>query len=142
MKVRDCMTPTAVSVTADDSAVTAARLMARRNVGSLPVRGAGGRLMGIVTDRDLVLRCMATGEDPNHVPVGRVMTSRVAVADPEESLFTAAERMAQEQVRRLPVVEHGRLVGMVSLADVSRLEDYSMEAAQCLTEISQNVKKW
>ena len=98
--------------------------------------------MGIVTDRDLVLRCVASGEDPSHVPVGRVMTSRVAVADPEESVFTAAERMAQEQVRRLPVVERGRLVGMVSLADVSRLEDYSMEAAQCLTEISQNVKKW
>ena len=142
MKVRDCMTPGAICVTADDSVTTAARLMARRNVGSLPVRGAGGRIVGIVTDRDLVLRCVASGEDPGHVPVGRIMTSRVAVADPDESLFSVAERMAQQQVRRLPVVEQGRLVGMVSLADVCRLEDYSMEAAQCLTEISQNVKKW
>ena len=69
------------------------------------------------------------------------MTSRVAVAGPDESVFTAAERMAREQVRRLPVVENGRLLGMVTLADLSRREDYAMEAAAALTEISRNVKK-
>ena len=142
MKVKDCMTSAAISVSADDSVTAAARLMARHNVGSLPVRGRGGRLLGIVTDRDLVLRCMAAGENPASVPVGRVMTSRVAVTKPSESIFDAAERMAREQVRRLPVVEEGRLVGMISLADVSRQEDYSMEAALALTEISSNVKKW
>lgn len=141
MKVKDCMTPTAVTVSADESAAAAARIMARSNVGSLPVRGRGGRLCGIITDRDLVLRCMAAGEDPRHVPVGRLMTTRLAVASPEESVFTAAERMAREQVRRLPVVRDGRLLGMVSLADLSRREDYAMEAAAALTEISSNVKK-
>ena len=141
MKVRQCMTSGAVTLSGDESAGAAARLMARSNVGALPVLGRGGRLIGIVTDRDLVLRCMASGQDANHVPVGSIMTSRVAVADPEESIFEASERMATEQVRRLPVVEDGRLVGMVSLADVSRLEDYSMEAAEALTEISRNVKR-
>jgi len=141
MKVKDCMTPTAVTVSEDESAAAAARIMARSNVGSLPVRGRGGRLCGIVTDRDLVLRCMAAGEDPRRVPVGRLMTTRLAVAKPTDSVFAAAERMAREQVRRLPVVEDGRLLGMVSLADISRREDYAMEAAAALTEISGNVKK-
>ena len=70
------------------------------------------------------------------------MTGAVVSASPDMDTGAAAHLMGRKQVRRLPVVEHGRLVGMVSLADVSRLEDYSMEAAQCLTEISQNVKKW
>ena len=141
MKVRDFMTPAAISITADESAAAAARIMARNNVGALPVRGPGGRLCGIVTDRDLVLRCLASGEAPGCVPVGRIMTSKVAFTTPEESIFTAAEKMGKEQVRRLPVVSDGRLVGMVSLSDVSRKEDFAMEAAAALTEISRNVKK-
>ena len=142
MKVRQCMTTGIISVSEDESAATAARLMARHNVGALPVRMANGHLAGIVTDRDLVLRCMASGEKAEHMPVSRIMTSRVAVAAPEDNIINAAEKMAKEQVRRLPVVENGRLVGMVSLADVSRREDYSMEAAAALTEISRNVKRW
>ena len=141
LKVRDCMTNEVISISEDESAASAARIMARHNVGSLPVRGRGGRLSGIVTDRDLVLRCVASGEQPEHTPVCRIMTTRVAVAEPGDTVFLAAEKMAQEQVRRLPVVENGRLVGMVSLADVSRREDYSMEAAVALTEISRNVKR-
>lgn len=142
MKVKECMTRDTITVTEDESAAAAARIMARHNVGALPVRGPQGSLRGIVTDRDLVLRCVAAGEDPALVPVGKIMTSRLATASPEESVFTAAERMAREQVRRLPVVENGRLVGLVSLGDVSRQQDYSMEAAAALTEISSNVKKW
>lgn len=141
LKVRDCMTRDIVSLSEDESAAAAARMMARYNVGALPVRGRGGHLRGIVTDRDLVLRCVASGETASSVPVGRIMTSRVVAVDPSDSVLRAAEIMAQEQVRRLPVVENGRLVGMVSLADVSRREDYSMEAAVALTEISRNVKR-
>lgn len=141
LKVRDCMTRDIISIGEDESAATAARIMARHNVGSLPVRGRGGRLTGMVTDRDLVLRCLACGQSAEHTPIGQVMTTRVVSAAPDDNLFSAAERMAQEQVRRLPVVEGGRLVGMLTLADVSRREDYSMEAAAALTEISRNVKK-
>ena len=141
LKVRDCMTRDIITVGEDESAAAAARMMARHNVGALPVRGRGGKLSGMVTDRDIVLRCVASGEAAEHTPVARVMTARVVSAAPDDNLFSAAERMATEQVRRLPVVEGGRLVGMVSLADVSRREDYSMEAAAALTEISRNVKK-
>ena len=142
MKVKACMTPSPVSVTADSSVATAARVMARNNVGALPVRGPGGKLCGMVTDRDLILRCVASGEDPASVPVGRVMTTRLVTASPEEDLVTVSQRMAKQQLRRLPVVENGNLVGMVSLADLSRQQDFAMEAAEALTEITRNVKKW
>lgn len=142
MKVKACMTPSPVSVTADSSVATAARVMARNNVGALPVRGPGGKLCGMVTDRDLILRCVASGEDPASVPVGRVMTTKLVTASPEEDLFTVSQRMAKQQLRRLPVVENGNLVGLVSLADLSRQQDFAMEAAEALTEITRNVKKW
>ena len=142
MKVKACMTPSPVSVTADSSVATAARVMARNHVGALPVRGPGGKLCGMVTDRDLILRCVASGEDPASVPVGRVMTTRLVTASPEEDLVTVSQRMAKQQLRRLPVVENGNLVGMVSLADLSRQQDFAMEAAEALTEITRNVKKW
>ncbi|MBQ7566902.1 MAG: CBS domain-containing protein [Oscillospiraceae bacterium] len=140
MKVRDCMTDTAVSVAAEESAAVAARVMARHNVGSLPVRGRGGKLVGIVTDRDLALRVIASGEDAATLSVGSAMTSHVASVSPDDELSDAAALMAREQVRRLPVVENGRLRGMLSLADLTR-SGYATEAAQALCEISSNVKK-
>lgn len=141
MKVKDRMTRDAVAVAAEESAAVAARLMARCNVGSLPVCGEDGRLVGMVTDRDLVLRCMAMDEDPATFPVSQVMTARVAAVSPEDELAEAAVLMAREQVRRLPVTENGRLAGIVTLSDLGRGGDYAMEAAQCLGEISKNIKK-
>ena len=140
MKVRDCMTDAAVSVGAGESASYAARLMARYNVGCLPVQAAG-RLQGIVTDRDLVVRCMAAEREASRLPVGQIMTCRVSSVKPEDDVLRAAQLMAREQIRRLPVVQGGKLVGMISLADISAEADYSMEAADCLCEISKNVKR-
>lgn len=138
LKVRDRMSDGAVSVTAEESVAVAARIMSRHNVGSLPVRGVGGGLIGIVTDRDLVIRALAAGEDPATLPVGRVMTAKVASVSPEDSLRRAAGLMAKEQVRRLPVVEDGKLRGILSLADLSA-GGSDREAASALTEISRNV---
>ena len=75
MKIRDCMTAHVVCVGAEEPAETAARLMARYNLGLLPVRGADGRMCGVVTDRDLVLRCMAAGQEAGKLPVARAMNS-------------------------------------------------------------------
>ena len=76
MKIRDCMTAHVVCVGAGEPAETAARLMARYNLGLLPVRGADGRMCGVVTDRDLVLRCMAAGQEAGKLPVARAMSNR------------------------------------------------------------------
>lgn len=141
MRVKDCMTKLVVSISAAEPACVAARMMARYNIGALPVHGSGGRLEGIVTDRDIVLRCIAAGKSPKSVRVHELMTGRVATAAPDTDVSAAAGIMASEQVRRLPVVEQGRLVGMVSLADISRRPDYMMEAAETLEDICAGVRR-
>ena len=140
MKVKDCMNPRAVAVGAFEPVAVAARVMARQNVGMLPVRDASGRLVGVVTDRDIAVRCVAAGQDAARLRVQRVMSTRPVSVTPETDVCAAAALLAREQVRRLPVVENGRLCGMVSLADLARSADYSMEAAECLEKICTNVR--
>ena len=141
MQIRDCMNTHVIAVTPEESAAVAARLMARHNIGALPVKARDGSLCGIVTDRDLVLRCMALERTPAETSVARVMTTRVSSIAPTATLAQAADRMSREQVRRLPVVEGRRLVGMVTLGDLSHRDDYAMEAAEALSEITANIKR-
>ena len=140
MKVKDCMNTNVIAVSPQESVSVAARLMARHNVGALPVREKDGSLCGIVTDRDMILRCVALDRRPEETSVSRVMTDRVMSVPPTATMEQAAAYMAKEQVRRLPVVEGRRLVGMVSLGDLSRQEETVMEAAEALCEITANVK--
>jgi CBS domain-containing protein len=118
-RVSDAMTPSPISVESSADAVEAARLLAAENVGSLPVVDAG-ELVGMVTDRDLVLMVLAKDMDPHKVTVADVCTSDPVVATADEALDEALERMASAQVRRLPVVTDGRLVGILAQADVAR----------------------
>lgn len=140
MRVKDCMTKQVISVGAGEPVSVAARLMARYNLGALPVRGADGQLEGMLTDRDIVLRCIAAERSPKAVRVREVMTRSVAAAAPDTDAAAAAGIMAARQVRRLPVTEEGRLVGMVSLADLSRRPDYMMEAAEALEDICAGIR--
>ena len=141
MLVKEVMNPGLVSISPEESAALAARLLTRHNLGALPVCGPGGRLEGVLTDRDIVTRCVAAGEDPAAVPVERIMTRGPVCASPEEEALAALAKMARRQVRRLPVVSQGRVVGMVSLGDLSRRRgDCGMEAAAALAEISGGVR--
>lgn len=140
MRVKDCMTKQVISVGAGEPVSVAARLMARYNLGALPVRGTDGQLEGMLTDRDIVLRCIAAERSPKAVRVREVMTRSVAAAAPDTDAAAAAGIMAARQVRRLPVTEEGRVVGMVSLADLSRRPDYMMEAAEALEDICAGVR--
>lgn len=141
MRVKDCMTKQVISVGAGEPVSVAARLMARYNLGALPVRGRDGQLEGMLTDRDIVLRCIAAERSPKAVRVREVMTRSVAAAAPDTDAAAAAGIMAARQVRRLPVTEEGRVVGMVSLADLSRRPDYMMEAAEALEDICAGVRR-
>lgn len=98
-----------------------------------------GRLQGIVTDRDIITRCVATNQDPKRVPVRDIMSRELHTVEPGEDVQAAARRMAACQVRRLPVVEDGQVKGMVSLGDLATSRRCEMEAAQALREISENV---
>ena len=93
----------------------------------------------MVTDRDIVLRCVAAEEDPAQTMVRDIMTRSCTAVSPHADCRQAARLMSKQQVRRLPVVEEGRLVGMLSLADLARSHRYDMEAAQALSEISENI---
>lgn len=141
MQVRDLMNPSVVSIAPGESAALAARLLSRHNLGALPVCGEDGGLRGIVTDRDIVLRCVAAEEDPGKTQVKDIMTRNCAVVSPEDDAREAARLMAEKQVRRLPVLEGNSVVGMVSLGDLARSHRCDMEAGKALSEISDNVKK-
>lgn len=139
MKVRDVMTQQVYSINANETVDAAARTLTHYNIGVLPVRGSDGSLQGVVTDRDLVIRCMATGRQPEKTRVQDVMTGKVQTVDPDMELPVAAHLMGRLQVRRLPVVKEGRLCGMVSLGDLAKREDSIMDAADALSDISENL---
>ena len=139
MKLREIMTHPVVRINPEESVAVAARTLARYNVGLLPVCGGDGRLCGVVTDRDLVTRCIASGRQPASTAVREVMTKGVIAARPDMEASAAASLMGRQQIRRLPVVENGRICGMVSLADLANREESAIDAADALTEISNNV---
>ena len=116
------MTPAPTTIEAGEDVVEAARLMAVQDVGSLPVVD-NGELVGIVTDRDLAVQVLAKDLDPHKTTVASVCSENPVVVGPEDSLDDALQRMAREQVRRLPVVEEHRIVGILAQADVSRAAD-------------------
>ena len=139
MKIRDVMTKDVIKVAPEESVEVAARTLAQHNIGILPVCDHRGKVCGLVTDRDLVTRCIAANRAPNDTPVSDVMTRQVTWADPEMQLNVAAGIMGRVQVRRLPVVENGVLCGMVSLGDLARRKETVMEAAGALSDISDNL---
>lgn len=141
MQVRDLMNQSVVSIDPSESAALAARLLARHNLGSLPVCGEDGGLRGIVTDRDIVLRCVAAEEDPAQTQVKDIMTRNCAVVSPDDDAREATRLMAAKQVRRLPVLENDKVVGMVSLGDLAKSHRFDMEASKALSEISEPVQK-
>jgi CBS domain-containing protein len=116
--VSDLMTQNPRAVRPDDSVVEAARLMRDENVGSLPLVD-GDRLIGMVTDRDIALRVVAEGRDPGSVSVQEIASRNPVAAESATDLDDALRLMARHQVRRLPVTEEGRLVGIISQADVA-----------------------
>ena len=141
MRVRDLMSKSVVTIAPEESAALAARLLSRHELGALPVCAADGTLAGIVTDRDIVTRCVAAGEEPGRVPVRDIMSPAPSVITPETPVSAAARLMAQRQVRRLPVVEQGQVVGMRSLGDLARSRRTDTEAAEALSDISASLRR-
>ena len=139
MKVQEVMTQTVVRISPEESAAVAARTLTHYNIGALPVCGGDGRLCGVLTDRDIVTRCLAAGQQPEKTLVRSIMTNNVVSVRPDMDLGVAASLMAKRQVRRLPVVENGSLCGMISLGDLSRNEQSAPDATDALAEISSNV---
>jgi CBS domain-containing protein len=135
MKVRDIMTKNVAYINPNSTVVEAAQLMQKHNVGSIPVCDQTG-VIGIVTDRDIVVRNIAHGNNPQNTTVKDVMTSSVTTATPDMDVDAISKIMAVNQIRRVPVVENNMIVGMVALGDVAADNRFDTEASEALTEIS------
>jgi CBS domain-containing protein len=120
--VRDAMTEDPRSIGATATVVEAARLMREEHIGSLPITD-GEQLVGMITDRDITTRVVAESADPKVTSVGDVYSRDLVSVEPDNDLQEALQLMARHQVRRLPVVERGRLVGIVAQADIALREN-------------------
>jgi CBS domain-containing protein len=116
--VRDVMTSDPLVVRPEASVAEAAHLMCEGDVGAIPVVDSENLLLGIVTDRDIAVRAVAAGRDPRSTRVDEIASMRVSPAYPDETLDDAMEQMTYRGVRRLPVIDDDRVVGMLSQADV------------------------
>ncbi len=136
MKVKDLMTSSPTVVRPEDTASQAATLMKQEDCGAIPVVADGGKLVGIVTDRDIVVRAVAAGKDPRSTPVSAVMSADPVTLSPDSDSDEAEKLMAEHQVRRLPVVDNGHLVGIIVTAQLARREG-AKEVGETIKGISE-----
>ncbi|WP_138417877.1 CBS domain-containing protein [Aquibacillus sediminis] len=135
-QLREIMTSNVFTVNESQSVQEAAALMSEHNIGAIPVVNNNGQMTGIVTDRDITLRTTAQGAVAQ-TPVNQVMSSENMVqGTPDMDVHQAAQMLAQQQVRRLPVVENGQIVGMVALGDIAVNRQFDQDAEQALSNIS------
>jgi CBS domain-containing protein len=139
MNIRDVMTPNPRTVSPDDSIQRAACVMRDEDTGVVPVVD-NGRTVGVVTDRDIVIRAVASGGELNG-PIRDIVSSNVVSVGPDMSTREAAELMSEHQIRRLPVVENERLVGIVSIGDLAVKEGKDGRMGDTLQGISEGVKE-
>ena len=118
-KARDVMTSPCECVGENDTVLDAAKRLDELNVGSMPICGEDDRLKGMVTDRDIVIKVVAKGGDPSQTKVSELAQGKPMTIDAEDSIEKALDLMSEHQIRRLPVIEDKRLVGIVSQADVA-----------------------
>ena len=135
MKVRELMTTEPTSVEPNATLGEVATLMKQDDCGSIPVVQSG-RLVGIVTDRDIVIRGIAAGSDPKTQRVSAIMSADPVTTGPDKDVTEAEKVMADRQIRRLPVVENGKLVGIIVTAQIARAGDKQM-VGETLKKISE-----
>jgi CBS domain-containing protein len=137
LQARDVMTGALTICSPLDSVAQAAKLMRDRNIGDVLATDEG-KLIGIVTDRDIAVRVTAKSLDPDRVLVRDVMSTRVRTGEPNWDLDQIAKTMGKHQIRRLPIAENGMPVGMVSLSDVALHNDHKSHVAESLRQISES----
>ncbi len=136
MKVHEVMTSSVDWVSPDTSVVEVAQLMKKDDVGSVPIC-KGNELVGIITDRDIVLKVVAAGGDTKNTSVKEIMSKDIKSVTSNQDVHEAADLMSKYQIRRLPVVEQGKLVGILAIGDLAIEKIHINEAGDALSDISQ-----
>ena len=140
MKVKDIMTTNVSTAEPDTTLEEIATIMRDEDIGAVPVI-EGSELLGIITDRDIVIRCIAEGQHPSELCAEDILTDDVEIVRPDSDVDEAAELMSRRQIRRLPVVDNGRLVGMVSIGDIAVKQGDDDVSGDALEHVSQGVKR-
>src|SRR5437763_1909013 len=141
MKVRDIMTSEGLATASLDTTLEdIATMMRDENVGAIPVLDDDENLAGIITDRDIVVRAIAEGQDPSECTAEEILSEELHTIEPDSDIEVAADLMARHKIRRLPVVEDGEIIGMISLGDIS-VKGEEEHASEALEDISEGVKE-
>lgn len=135
MEIKNIMTKTVATINAEDTVERAAQMMKEHNVGSIPVC-RGENVVGIITDRDIALRSAAEGQNVHQQKVKDIMTSNPVTGAPTMDVHEATRLMSERQVRRLPIVENNKVVGIVALGDLAVEPKFANEAESALSNIS------
>jgi len=133
---RELMTPDPTCVKEDQTLAEAARMMRDLDVGALPICGNDDRLKGMLTDRDIVVKCIAAGGDPTTATAGSLAEGKPLTIGADVDIREALEVMQDQQVRRMPVIDEHRLVGIISQADIAR-ELSAVQTGETVAEISE-----
>ena len=138
MKVRDLMTTNVKWANQDQSIEEVARLLSTSDIGSVPVC-QGEQVLGIITDRDIIVRAIAQGKDPKTTKCSEIMSKNIKTVTGDTDVHQASDLMAENQIRRLPVVENNRLIGFLAIGDIAVESIHVNEAGEALSDISEGV---
>ncbi len=137
MLVRDLMSKDLVLADTNDTVFDVAKMMRHHNIGAVPVVAHGTQVLGMITDRDIVLNMAKEEFDPCRTFASNIMSDKVYSVKPDVEVDFALDLMRKQQIRRLPVIENEQLVGMLSIGDIATSNKFNMEVSEALTEISQ-----
>ena len=137
MQVREIMTKDIVIADTNDTIMDVAKLMAHHNIGCIPVTENGEKVLGVITDRDIVVEMAQHSYDPYNTLATSIMSDNVYYVKPDVDVKFAFDLMRKQQVRRLPVMDNGKILGMISLGDLAvSVNEQKAEISEALTEIS------
>lgn len=139
MKIRDIMTEKVEWVAPETNIQVIAKLMADEDVGAIPVC-QGDKILGVITDRDIIIRAVAKGLTPDNAKAKDIMSTSIVSVSSDTDVHEAADIMSDNQIRRLPVVDNGKLVGIVALGDLAIEKIHINEAGDALSDISQGIQ--
>lgn len=135
MKVKDCMCTETYTCNVDNTVSECAKVMNSYHVGCVPVCDDNEKVVGLITDRDIVLRCIANEKDAKKLKIKEIMTKNIWCCNPEDELQNIENKMINQQIRRIPVINNeSRLIGILTLGDLAKHQDISGQELGCTVE--------
>ena len=119
MKAKECMCEKVICCSPESTVCDCAKLMSQNHIGCVPVCDASKNIVGLVTDRDLILRAISCEKDANQTPIKDIMSTKVCSCTPESDISDVEKLMSEQQIRRLPVVDNNKVVGIITIGDLA-----------------------